>query len=174
MRLYETVFILKPDLTEEETQSWIQRILQVLEQNKGELIRLDEWGLTKLAYRIRKFQKGYYVYAVFLADYPCVKELDRHFKMLEPFLRHIIVKLDDRELEKHRAAQEAKERKAQEETAAEESVAAPPPTEAVKEEKPVEATEEQTEGETEGETEVAPETKTEEKTEMKTTEEVPA
>ncbi|RTZ90109.1 MAG: 30S ribosomal protein S6 [Deltaproteobacteria bacterium] len=114
MRLYETVFILKPDLTEEETQSWIQRILQVLEQNKGELIRLDEWGIKKLAYRIRKLQKGYYVYAVFLADYACVKELDRHFKMLEPFLRHIIVKLDDRELEKHRQAQQAKEAQAQE------------------------------------------------------------
>ncbi len=118
MRLYETVFILKPDLTEEETKSWIQRILQVLEQNKGELIRLDEWGIKKLAYSIRKLQKGYYVYAVFQADYACVKELDRHFKMLEPFLRHIIVKLDDRELETHKQAQLAKERKA-EETAAE-------------------------------------------------------
>ncbi len=113
MRLYETVFILKPDLTEEETQNWIQRILQVLEQNKGELIRLDEWGLTKLAYRIRKFQKGYYVYAVFLADYPCIQELDRHFKMLEPILRHIIVKLDERELEKHKQAQLAKEKKSE-------------------------------------------------------------
>ncbi len=125
MRLYETVFILKPDLTEEETQSWIQRILQVLEQNKGELVRLDEWGQTKLAYRIRKFQKGYYVYAVFLADYPCVKELDRHFKMLEPILRHIIVKLDDRELEKHRKAQKAKEKEAVEKPSVNEEGEAP-------------------------------------------------
>ena len=125
MRLYETVFILKPDLAEEETQSWIQRILQVLEQNKGELVRLDEWGLTKLAYNIRKFQKGYYVYAVFLADYPCVKELDRHFKMLEPILRHIIVKLDDRELEKHRKSQEAKEKEAVEKPSVDEEGEAP-------------------------------------------------
>ena len=125
MRLYETVFILKPDLTEEETQSWIQRILQVLEQNKGELVRLDEWGQTKLAYRIRKFQKGYYVYAVFLADYPCVKELDRHFKMLEPILRHIIVKLDDRELEKHRKAQKVKEKEAVEKPSVNEEGEAP-------------------------------------------------
>ncbi len=109
MRLYETVFILKPDLSEEENQSWIQRIIQVIEQNKGELIRLDEWGNTALAYKIRKFNKGYYVYAVFMASDTCVSELDRHFKMLDPFLRHIIVKLDERELEKHKQAQLAKE-----------------------------------------------------------------
>ena len=109
MRLYETVFILKPDLSEEENQSWIQRIIQVIEQNKGELIRTDEWGTTPLAYKIRKFNKGYYVYAVFMASDTCVRELDRHFKMLDPFLRHIIVKLDERELEKHKQAQLAKE-----------------------------------------------------------------
>jgi small subunit ribosomal protein S6 len=131
MRLYETVFILKPDLTEEETQNWIQRILQVLEQNKGELIRLDEWGLMKLAYQIRKFQKGYYVYAVFLADYPCVRELDRHFKMLEPFLRHIVVKLDDSDLEKHRQAQVAKEQKAHEEEKEKKAPEIPVPEEPV-------------------------------------------
>ena len=172
MRLYETVFILKPDLTEEETQNWIQRILQVLEQNKGELIRLDEWGLTKLAYRIRKFQKGYYVYAVFLADYACVKELDRHFKMLEPFLRHIIVKLDDRELEVHKQAQLAKEQKAQEALkaaeAAEEAAQAAEKEEAevASEEKPEEKAEEAKEEETEGESE--------EKSEEKPAEEVSA
>jgi len=108
MRLYETVFILKPDLTEEENQTWIQRIVQVIEQNHGELIRLDEWGPKTLAYKIRKFSKGYYVYAVFMGDDTCVGELDRHFKMLEPFIRHIIVKLDDRELDKHRKAQQDK------------------------------------------------------------------
>ena len=108
MRLYETVFILKPDLSEEENKSWIQRIIQVIEQNKGELIRLDEWGIKTLAYKIRKFSKGYYVYAVFLATDTCISELDRHFKMLDPFIRHIIVKLDDRELEKHRKAQQEK------------------------------------------------------------------
>ncbi|MBW1659846.1 MAG: 30S ribosomal protein S6 [Deltaproteobacteria bacterium] len=172
MRLYETVFILKPDLTEEETQSWIQRILQVLEQNKGELIRLDEWGLTKLAYRIRKFQKGYYVYAVFQADYACVKELDRHFKMLEPFLRHIIVKLDERELEKHKQAQLTKEQKAQEALkaaeAAEEAASAveEEKSEAAAEEKPEEKPEEAKEEETEGESE--------EKSEEKPAEEVSA
>ncbi len=108
MRLYETVFILKPDLTEEENQNAIQRIVQVIEQNKGELVRLDEWGIKTLAYKVRKFSKGYYVYAVFLGDNPCVNELDRHFKMLDPFMRHIIVKLDDRELEHHRKAQSDK------------------------------------------------------------------
>ncbi len=109
MRLYETVFILKPDLAEGENQNWIQRIVQVIEQNKGELVRLDEWGTKTLAYKIRKFSKGYYTYAVFLGNDKCVNELDRHFKMLDPFIRHIIVKLDDRELEKHRKAQGEKE-----------------------------------------------------------------
>ncbi len=119
MRLYETVFILKPDLTEEENQTWIQRILQVIEQNKGELIRLDEWGTKTLAYKIRKFSKGYYVYAVFRGDDTCIGELDRHFKMLEPFIRHIIVKLDDRELDKHRQAQQDKTAREQAEQPAE-------------------------------------------------------
>ena len=179
MRLYETVFILKPDLSGEETQSWIQRILQVLEQNKGELIRLDEWGLTKLAYQIRKFQKGYYVYAVFLADYPCVRELDRHFKMLEPFLRHIIVKLDDGDLEKHRQAQLVKEQRAQE-AAREEKLSETRAAEeaAQAEEKPEEKPEGKPEEKAEEVAEASPEEKyeenAEEKTDEKAAEEVPA
>lgn len=121
MRLYETLFILRPDLTDEESRSWIQRIVQVIEQNKGEIVRLDEWGMTKLAYPIRKFQKGYYTYVVFMADYQCIRELERHFKMLEPVLRHIVVKLDDRELEKHKRAQLAKEAAYKEESMGEEA-----------------------------------------------------
>jgi len=121
MRLYETLFILRPDLSDEESRSWIQRIVQVIEQNKGEIVRLDEWGVVKLAYTIRKFQKGNYIYAVFMADYQCLRELERHFKMLEPVLRHIIVKLDDRELEKHKQAQMAREAAAKGESKPEET-----------------------------------------------------
>ena len=108
MNLYETVFILKPDLSEEENQQWIQRVIQVVEQNNGEIIRLDHWGVTKLAYDIKKFEKGYFVYAVFKGPYACIQEMDRHFKMLDPFLRHLIIKLDEKELEKHLKAEMVK------------------------------------------------------------------
>lgn len=127
MRLYETIFILRPDLSEEETKELIQRIVQVIEQNKGELIRMDEWGLSTLAYKIRKFSKAYYVYSVFMGDYQCVRELERHFKMLDPVLRHLIVKLDERELETHKQAQMAKERASKVEPTAGETPEGPVP-----------------------------------------------
>jgi len=142
MNLYETIFILKPDLTEEENQQWIQRVLQVIEQNNGELVRLDTWGLEKLAYSIKKYPKGYFVYAVFQGPYACIQEMDRHFKMLDPFLRHLIVKLDDRELEKHQKAEMLKK------TAAESHAAEPP-------EKPVNQVEDTADSATEEKTEEA-------------------
>ena len=141
MNLYETIFILKPDLPEEENQQWIQRVLQVIEQNNGELVRLDMWGLEKLAYSIKKFQKGYFVYAVFKGPYACIQEMDRHFKMLDPFLRHLIVKLDDREFEKHQKAEMLKKAAAESRAAAPsvEPVAQEDTEEAATEEKPEEA-----------------------------------
>ena len=60
MRFYETVFVLKPTLTEEEMNSNVEAIQGVISKNGGEVYNLEKWGRKELAYPILNFKSGYY------------------------------------------------------------------------------------------------------------------
>jgi small subunit ribosomal protein S6 len=61
MRTYETIFIAHPDLVEGEVKALIEKMGGVIENLNGELVKVDEWGRRKLAYKAKKLTKGYYV-----------------------------------------------------------------------------------------------------------------
>ncbi len=60
MRHYETVFVLKPTLTEEEINSNVESIQEFISKNNGEIYNLEKWGRKELAYPILNFKSGYY------------------------------------------------------------------------------------------------------------------
>ncbi len=60
MRFYETVFVLKPTLTEEEINSNVESIQEFISKNNGEIYNLEKWGRKELAYPILNFKSGYY------------------------------------------------------------------------------------------------------------------
>ena len=66
--LYETMFVLKPTLTPEETQARINFVKEVITSQGGEIVAVDEWGSRKLAYKVEKFDRGYYYIAYFKAE----------------------------------------------------------------------------------------------------------
>ena len=57
---YETMFILKPTLTDEETVVQIENIRAIIEKNGGEIVSADNVGTRELAYEIEKCKRGYY------------------------------------------------------------------------------------------------------------------
>ncbi|MGZ4886131.1 MAG: 30S ribosomal protein S6, partial [Candidatus Aminicenantales bacterium] len=65
MRQYETGFVLSPTLSEEETTQFIQQMAAIVAQKKGRLVRQDVWGKRRLAYTIRKFSEGVYVFLTY-------------------------------------------------------------------------------------------------------------
>ena len=60
MRKYETIFILDPDLEEEQAQSVIEKVKGIITQTNGEILKVEDWGKRKLAYEVKKKPKGHY------------------------------------------------------------------------------------------------------------------
>ena len=117
MRMYETIFIVKPDLGEEETKGLTAKVQEVIASMKGDFKRLEDWGARKLAYPINKFARGRYYYLRFDGDAPLIAELERRLRLDDKVLRYQSVKL-----EKEVAAPVAAEPKAVVEEPAEEAV----------------------------------------------------
>ena len=104
MRTYEVLFILSPQVTEEETTTLINDFKGIAVNNGATLKSEDAWGRRRLAYPIQKFNEGIYHLFV-LESETSLSELDRRMKNVDRVLRHVIVRTD---LEHKRADKLAK------------------------------------------------------------------
>jgi small subunit ribosomal protein S6 len=93
MRTYEVLFILSPQVTEEETTTLIAEFKRVAESTGATLKSEDAWGRRRLAYPIQKFNEGIYHLFVFESA-SSLAELDRRMKNSDRVLRHMIVRTD--------------------------------------------------------------------------------
>lgn len=93
---YETTFILKPTLTEDEAKARVEFFSEVITKGGGEIAAIEQLGVRKLAYNISKFERGNYVVIYFTADGALNKELERVYKITEDILRFIVIKYDRR------------------------------------------------------------------------------
>ena len=91
---YEALYILKPDLTEEQIAAQVERFKSVVEAN-GTVSEVNEWGKRRLAYLINDLMDGYYVLMTFTAAAAVPAELDRIFRITDGVMRSIIVCLDE-------------------------------------------------------------------------------
>lgn len=94
MRRYETFIILDPDLSEDLRRPVLDRAKDVMAQMGGTLLRVEEWGSRRLAYTIRKKERGYYARFDFCGSGQLVGEMERFFRIDERVLKHMSVLLD--------------------------------------------------------------------------------
>ena len=133
MRQYETGFVLSPALSEEETTQFIQQMAEIVAQKKGHMVRQDIWGKRRLAFPIKRFQEGVYVFFTYDGGGDVSVELERRFKQTDAVIRFMTVLKDPRDLVRRK-----KKRRAEEAAQAPASAPAPAPAPApaeVKEEK---------------------------------------
>ena len=92
---YEALYILKPDLNEEQIAALVERFKSVVEAN-GTVSEVNEWGKRRLAYPINDLMEGYYVLMTFTAAAAAVPaELDRIFRITDGVMRSMIVCKDE-------------------------------------------------------------------------------
>ena len=91
---YEALYILKPDLSEEQTAALVERFKTVVEAN-GTVSEVNEWGKRRLAYPIQDLMEGYYVLMTFTAAAAVPAELDRIFRITDGVMRSMIVCKDE-------------------------------------------------------------------------------
>jgi small subunit ribosomal protein S6 len=95
MRRYETVYILRPTLGEEQINTVIDNTTKIIQSDNGLIIDSDKWGLKKLAYPIKKETLGYYVFCDFAGTPAAVAEFERKFRIDDSILRYLTVKTSD-------------------------------------------------------------------------------
>lgn len=92
MRHYEICFIVHPDQSE-QVPAMIERYKGVIDQRKGIVHRLEDWGRRQLTYPIQKVHKAHYVLMNIECDQDTVNELEHSFKFSDAVLRHLIIKM---------------------------------------------------------------------------------
>ena len=93
MRRYETIVIVDPDVPEDERNSMTDKIKDVISQKDGALIELEEWGVKRLAYEIRKKNRGFYFRIDYCGAGKLVDELERSFRINDRFLKFMTIML---------------------------------------------------------------------------------
>lgn len=88
---YETVFVLNPELSEDDTKALVEKFTGLIAQN-GTIEKIDEWGKRKLAYLIDDYAEGYYVVVNFTAAPAFPAELTRIYNITDGVLRSIVVR----------------------------------------------------------------------------------
>lgn len=95
MRKYETIYILQPDLSEDEIKVIADKVQDVIASYKGDFQRLEDWGIRKLAYSIKKFARGRYLYLRYNGGRELIAELERRLRLDEKVLRYQSVNITD-------------------------------------------------------------------------------
>lgn len=85
---YETIYILRPNTSADEADKVAHRVADVLGRLNGTITKVDNWGKRRLAYTIKKFTRGIFVYVRYVAYNDAVAELERNLRMLDPVIRY--------------------------------------------------------------------------------------
>jgi len=92
MRRYETIYILRPSLNEEEINKVIENTNQIILDEEGTIIELNKWGMKKLAYLIKKETQGFFIYCDYAGNPKAVSEIERKFRIDDSVLRYMTIK----------------------------------------------------------------------------------
>ena len=108
MRVYEELFIVKPDAPEEEVDGFVEQIKQVISSGKGTVEKADKWGIRKLAYRVQKYNEGIYVLVQFSSSPELVREIERRMRVSDLVIKFITVRIDEKikKIEKRKRARD--------------------------------------------------------------------
>jgi small subunit ribosomal protein S6 len=96
MRVYEELFILRPDTPEEETDQLIEQLSTLITKHGGTVDKTDKWGIRKLAYRVQKRNEGFYVLLQFTSQPEAVRELERRMRVSDLVMKFITVRIDEK------------------------------------------------------------------------------
>lgn len=95
LREYETIFLVKPDLTDDNVDKLKERVRGIVSREGGKVIRFTVWGKKKTLYPIAKQPRAIYVHANFLGDTKLVAEIERNLRNYDEVTRYLSVKLAD-------------------------------------------------------------------------------
>jgi small subunit ribosomal protein S6 len=108
MRIYEELFIVKPDAPEEEADLFVEQLRTLVAASGGTVDKVDKWGKRRLAYKVDKYHEGSYVLLQFTSGPEAVKELERRLRVSDLVIKFLTVRIDEtlKRLEKRKKERE--------------------------------------------------------------------
>lgn len=94
MRIYEVIFIVRPEQPESEVDALVEQLQQGVAAAGGQVTKVDKWGKRPLAYRVRGNREGYYVFFEVEGSGESLRELERRLKVAEPVIKLLSVRVD--------------------------------------------------------------------------------
>src|SRR5215467_4231734 len=111
-RTYELMFIVRPDMTEEDQDKLVSTLGTAVSSAGGKMKNVEKMGKRRLAYTVRKFNDGVYILLTFEGGGGLVHELERRLRVSEPVIKFLSVRIDkeQKRLDKIKAIREARRR----------------------------------------------------------------
>ena len=95
-RLYDLIFICRPDTPETEIDKLIVTLTHAVEEKQSKVEKVEKWGTRRLAYRVKKLREGFYVYMVLRSSHgDLFKELERRLRVTDAVVKYLTVRLDE-------------------------------------------------------------------------------
>lgn len=95
LRLYEELFIVKPDSTDELVDPLVEQMTQLIAKDGGNVQVVEKWGTRKLAYQVGRYLEGYYILVRFEASGITIKEIERRLRVNDLVIKYLTVRLDE-------------------------------------------------------------------------------
>ena len=92
MAFYENTIVAKQDLAEKEIKVLREKYNELINNSSGKVIKIEEWGLLNLAYRIKNYKKGFYIHYKFEGNQKTLNEIEKKIKVDGSVIRYLTVK----------------------------------------------------------------------------------
>ena len=92
MSFYENTLVTKQDLGKTELEKIKEKYNDIINNNSGKVIKIEEWGLLNLARKIKRYKKGFYIHYKFEGSKETLNEINKKIKIDSSIIRHLVVK----------------------------------------------------------------------------------
>lgn len=93
MSNYELVFIISPEVTDEEVPNTVEKVKEFVSRIGGSITEVNQWGRRKMAYSIKRFTEGIYILAKLEMEPSSAKDLEANLWRSDDILRHLLIRL---------------------------------------------------------------------------------
>jgi small subunit ribosomal protein S6 len=111
-RTYELMFIVRPDMTEEDLDKLLSMLQSIVPASGGSIVKVDKMGKRRLAYTVKRFHEGIYVLMVVEGGGAVIHELERRLRVTEQVIKFLTVRADEEQkrLDKIKALRDARKK----------------------------------------------------------------
>ena len=92
MAFYENTIVVKQDLDEKDITSIKEKYSEIINNSSGKIVKIEQWGLLNLAYKIKNYKKGFFIHFKFEGNKKTLNEIEKKIKVDGSIIRNLTVK----------------------------------------------------------------------------------